>query len=482
MAMFDLRGRICDRLIPRADAALLVGAGLRDDMAAAACWREWAQSHDLDDVSWEQHKLLAHIARRMATIAPACAYRPRVEGLARADWTRSQMVLRGSAAAVQVLVAQGIEVMLLKGGALQAVLPAGSGARLSGDLDIMVRRKEFAAAIRVLHEAGWRSKDSVEYSCVRWRFASGTNLRKLPFGDIDVHHQPIHGPALSDAALEALWQRADTAVFHGSPVRVPAPADLMAIAASHGVRAQSESEYGFAWLFDVDALLRHPRFEPQALVLAARTLNVIPATLAALRALDRIHEHTPAAQCVRALSAERVARGEWFRFWLDALPLAWGKPVQSLVGSVHPAIRMGRERDVVPRIRPLLWGGRSAQQIALSEGSAGFRVRHEWPLQSVSGRSLIVELRCPCGGSARRRFDVAIDGHIVGRISLRMRRNGAAPEQRFRCRVPLPGGKAARLSIEALGPFSVMPGASAETVERARAQPFAIAAAALEPS
>ena len=474
--MLDLQGRLCDRLIPRAEAVLLVGAGLQNDEAAAACWREWAQRRDLDDVSWDEHKILAYVARRLATIAPECAYRPRVEGLARADWTRSQMVLRGSAPAVQVLVDSGIEVMLLKGGALQAVFPKGSGARLSGDLDVMVRRRDFAAAVRVLHVAGWRSKDSMEYSCVRWRFASGTNLRKPPFGDIDVHHQPIHGPALPDAVLDALWSRSDDAVFHGLPVRVPALADLVAIAAAHGVQARSESEYGFSWLFDLDALLRHPRFDALALSTAARALKVVPATLAALRSLDRMGDNPRTAEGVRALASEPAARGEWFRFWLDALPVAWAKPLQSAVGLLYPAIRAAREREFVPRIRPLLVGGHGVRQIDLHQTCSEFGIRHEIALPQFPGRALIVELACPVEGASRRRFDVAVDGQIVGRISLRVWRCSTGMVKGFRCRIPLEGALAGRISIEALGQFSVLAGATSETLERARPAPFAISA------
>ena len=474
--MLDLRAWLHECMQPRGNAALLIGAGLGDDSQAAACWRQWAAQCNLDDVSWEEHRILAHVAPRMAVIAPDCPYRPRVEGLAKADWTRSQLVLRASSRAVALLCDHDIEVMLLKGGALQAAVP-GAGVRVTGDLDILVPRARFTDAVRLLYEAGWRSKDSMEYACARWHFAAGTNLRKAPMGDIDVHHQPVHGAMRSEAVLEALWRRADEGRFHGQTVRLPALPDLAAIAAAHGLRARSESPWGFVWLFDLAAVLRDPRLDAVQLARSATELGVLPAVQAGVAVLHKIRPSDAARQALACLMQARAGGGAWARFVLDSLPVQWGKPLRSVVDRVRPLQRTGRERDVVPRIRPTSGRPSGGVSVQLDPDTDQPRVRHELqlPVLPATCRALLVDLRCMPGAVSRRRFDVAVDGRIVGRISLRVPRHGTGG-QSFRCRIPLAEpGKAGRLSIEALGQFSVMNGASAETVERARALPFSLA-------
>lgn len=473
--MPDPRMWLHERMLPRGGAALLIGAGLGEDHLAAECWRKWTAQRDLDDVSWAEHRILAHIAPRMAVIAPDCPYRPRVEGLAKADWTRSQLILRASSRAVALLREHGIEVMLLKGGALQAAVPE-AGVRVSGDLDILVPRARFADAVRVLYVAGWRSKDSVEYACARWHFASGTNLRKAPLGDIDVHHQPVHGVMRPEAVLEALWRRAGEGHFHGQEVRLPALEDLAVIAAAHGLRACSESPWGFVWLFDLDAVLRDPRIDPDLLVQSASELEVLPAVQAGVAALHRIRPSPASRQALTCLMSARAGAGAWARFLLDSLPVKWSKPLTSIVERVRPQRRSGRERDVVPRIRPLKWAGRAGVNVSFERMADQPFVRQELKLPALPATcsALVVELCCQPGAVSRRRFDVAVDGRIVGRISLRVPRNGR-DWQSFRCRIPLTvPGAAGRLSIESLGQFSVMSGASVETVERARALPFSV--------
>lgn len=474
--MPDLRPWLHGRLTPGDEVALLIGAGLGEDAYAAECWQQWASRRVLDDVSWEEHRLLAHIAPRLATIAPTCAYRPRVEGLAKADWTRSQLILRASAQAIALLVSYRVDVMLLKGGALQVAVP-GAGVRVSGDLDIMVPRSRFADAIRVLYEAGWRSKDSMEYACARRHFASGTNLRKAPFGDIDVHHQPVHGAMRGDAILEALWERAGTGSFHGQPVCVPSLADLAVIAAAHGVRARSESRCGFAWLFDLNAVLGDPRLDPSSLVHSATQLGVLPAVQAGVAALHRIAASDASGRALAALMRTRAGAGAWAYFLLESLPVGWGKPLRSALDRVQPGRRAGRERDVIPRIRPAYRAARGGVSVELAAAAGEPRIRHELALASVPPdcRVVQVELVCPPGAVTRRRFDVAVDGSIIGRISLRVKR-GAQQAQCFRCRIRLPdAGQGVRMSIEALGQFSVLSDASAQTQERARALPFWVA-------
>ena len=465
---------------PQGNLDLLLKVALLPDAEAAECWEQWKAQHDLDDVTWEEHKLLAPIASRLPAIAPDCSYRPRVQGLAKAHWTNSQLTLRGSAEALDTLIADGIPVMLLKGGALQAAGFGGSGPRISGDLDILVPRARYPRAIALLYAEGWSSRDSSEYAQTSWRFRSGLNLRRGLHGDIDVHHQPVPGPRLSDAALDALWARATPARFHGRAIFVPSHADMIVLTAAHAMNPATARQLSAAWAFDLIMLLKRGDVDVKKVVESATALDAAAACLACLLYLDELLPLENARQLIHALEWRGVGVRKALGLFAHSKGSAVRTPLRRLAGLIaeNPNDDFEPERRVVPRIRRLRLPTTSKSAIAQTVDMREPRLRHEF---SVSGADLgrphrlIVEIEFDSPRVARRfRFDVSADGVPFARIGARP--TPFTPRTRLTFSVPIPraSGPSMRIAIESLSEGEVPAKANLEQVLRTKPVPFHI--------
>lgn len=470
---------------PRGDLDLLLKTVLLRDVQAADCWQSWKARRHLDDVTWEEHKLLAPIAARLASIDPACPYRPRLQGLAKAHWTQSQLMLRASAGALDILLAAGLPVMLLKGGSLQAAGLGASGPRISGDLDILVPRDLYPRAIALLYEHGWAARDSTEYAQGSWRFHSGLNLRDGRHGDIDVHHQPVHAPWLSGAVLDAFWRRAGPAIFHGRSVLVPSPADMIVLIAAHAMHPPARKQASGAWAFDLAVLMKQDDIDLSQVADNAVAFGAVVPCLASLTYLQTLAPLDATARLIEALEGRDTDRSLRLRFYAGTKGSAWSAPLRRLAALVTGGPKTGfeREKDVVPRVHRLKFHRRNRRSL-LPEGAAReHRFRHEFDIGHASGegtwlfRQLIVEVEFQRPPVARRfRFDLSANGIPVARMAARPRPLETASTIRLAFAVPLPRARdaALRIAIEALAEGELQAHASQLDILRTKPVPFRV--------
>lgn len=457
---------------PKGDLDLLLRTALLPPPRARRHWEAWKARRNIDDVSWEEHKVLAPLAGRLREVAPDCPLRPRLEGLAKSHWTQSQLMLRESAAALDTLQAAGLPVMLLKGAALEAAGHRRRGPRITSDLDVLVRREDFPRAIGLLYGEEWSSRDSREYAMLSWRFHSGINLRRGRHGDVDIHHQPVHEPLLPADALEAFWRRAVPATFQGRRVLVPTPADLLVLAAAHGVRPSAERHRSAAWALDVASLIAGGTVKPAEVVERAASLGALPATLAALSYLHTLTDDPATADIIAALQSAGSDPGGWLRLYGPS----HGKPLRWIAGlfSGAPAETFEVERRVVPRLRPALIASRISGVERPGSGDSGLRHEIELPEEARHARALVLDLSFERVRVVRRyRFDISVDGVPVARLSSRRRIGREGGLARISVTVPLPAG-GRRLAVEALREGELPPNADAARFLATRAAAFRI--------
>src|SRR5262245_49750713 len=134
---------------------LLLRANLAPDDQAVRAWRDWLRMRSLDDATWPELRLLAPLARRIAALDPYSPFRPRLEGLAKANWTKTQLIIRDCASALDALSSAGIHCLLFKGAANYAEGLGPATRRIMGDIDILVPLEAAVAASDRLYEAGW---------------------------------------------------------------------------------------------------------------------------------------------------------------------------------------------------------------------------------------------------------------------------------------------------------------------------------------
>ncbi len=72
---------------------LLRAAMLEDAIAAAIAWREFEASADFDHLTSGEMRLIGMAAKGLAKLAPDSPMLPRIQGIERANWSRSQLAI-----------------------------------------------------------------------------------------------------------------------------------------------------------------------------------------------------------------------------------------------------------------------------------------------------------------------------------------------------------------------------------------------------
>jgi Uncharacterised nucleotidyltransferase len=481
---YPMKNKLIQRLHrqvwPKDNLALLLGVAFSSEAEATRDWNQWKQCHDIEQVTWEEHKIFAKISGRLASIAPDCPHRPRLEGLSKAHWTQSQLMLRSSAKALDILIAEGIPVMLLKGGALHAANIVNRGPRITSDLDVLVKRADFPRAIQRLYAEGWTSKNSVEYASAGWRFAPGTNLRMKPHGDIDIHHQPIHGARVEDEVLDALWERAEQVSFHGRSVLIPTLADMLVFTSVNTIHSQVSDEPSAGWVFDIEMLSRQSTLSPDRVVDSAIAFHALPATIATLSYVNRLTSNPVIAPLVESLESRVESLSPWLRFLLASMKQPHGKLLRSLfkrIFSTAEGFSVGeRKRDVVPKIHTHRFPRRRTHASTVDGPTSGCQIRHQITLPSPASvpKYLVLELDFDPVTSRRYQFDIAGDGSPLARLSTRRISPVSGGSVNIVTSVPLRGNAPQQLTVEALATTSLLLNASAKQTHAAQPVPFRI--------
>jgi hypothetical protein len=269
-----LDGLICAAICPNTDRALTEFSG-------------WLADHKVDETEFREQRLLAAVTHRFGRrLSEFPQYRSLIE-LQRRLWRNSSMAVAQTVPVLQALDGAGIAAMLIKGGARIALRPDEQIARVSYDIDVVVRPTHFAQASDILFDEGWSSSTGESRMCIaaRARDLRAMNFFKGHFGDVDLHQLAYrHGPQTHD--LEAkLWDNSQAASFFAGPVRVPSATDRIALAICHsGREAHTHSD----WLIDIAQLLLDSTVDWRRL---AETLSRAQAEIPAQVAFGYLHHH-----------------------------------------------------------------------------------------------------------------------------------------------------------------------------------------------
>ena len=157
---------------------LLLAVLCPDEPRALAAIQDWLKSHDLDEVGFREHRLLAAIAERHGPRLRDFPAHPRLLGLQRQLWTRSRMAAAAAEPVLQAFAAAGMRIMLLKGWARIAARPDAQRSRVAHDLDILVAPADFPRAMDILFAMGWSAASGHSSLCLQ---AEAATLRAMNF-------------------------------------------------------------------------------------------------------------------------------------------------------------------------------------------------------------------------------------------------------------------------------------------------------------
>jgi hypothetical protein len=219
------RSRLVRRSQPSEALSLLLQAGLAPEKQALQAWRRWTAIRSFESPSPTEKKLIATFAGRIGELDPASPLRPRIDGLAKQQWTVAQVGLGLAVNGLQCLAAAGIPFLLLKGTALQA---ERLGPPLPGEVAILVQDHTLPRAVAALGGAGWAAAKERTTSRRRWLLERGFGLayRQGRHGRIDLHVTAFRGACAGRAEADAaVWTGAREATLGSLPVLIPQPVD-----------------------------------------------------------------------------------------------------------------------------------------------------------------------------------------------------------------------------------------------------------------
>lgn len=264
----------------------LLKAVLLPEDAALGLARQWLATNDIETAGFREHRLLASLSERFGRqLADQEAY-PRLVGLQKMLWSRSRLAMREAVPVLEAIVATGHKVMLIKGAAQVARDPHAQRARVSHDIDILVRGEAMPAAFEVLVGRGWAPATGASASFLRARvpFLRAMNFHRGEFGDVDLHQFAYHPNQRSERDDEALWSRSKEVAYGGVAVRIPAPGDRIAIAIAHGgLDAHAHSD----WLVDCARTIRDEEVDWQGFLRTVEDRSIAVPTAITLSYLDR---------------------------------------------------------------------------------------------------------------------------------------------------------------------------------------------------
>jgi hypothetical protein len=426
---------------------LLKACLLPDEGRAAGAWRAWIATHDFDAVTHPEMHVLAALSARIAALDPASPYRPRMEGLARSQWTRTQLVLGAGIGAIARLSAAGIPSLIFKGAAQYAEGLATERRRIMGDLDLLVPHERIVAAVTALVDDGWAGAkgESGAYLRAVADVRVGMNLVKGRHGELDLHRTLFHFSRFDADAEARLWSTAHGGTVQGRPVTVAAPEVNVIVGLVHSIESP-----GGDWAIDVATRMRRQALDWDRLIdYAARWRVVMPVRIGLTYLADRLEQPVPADVTTR-LARAPDSLADRLQFWSRTRMRVRHQPVtKQLVRQATRRYLLARgyvgaisDRTRVPMVAPR----RGAGQLAASVSETAMATRATISAVAPGPLTLAFETRRP---QRRRqlRFDVMAGDALIAHVRATVT-PGAEPE-RFSVVVTVPPGTGGQLSIAA---------------------------------
>jgi hypothetical protein len=252
---------------------LLVRAALLDGDAALDAWGRWRAGNALEEGEVGNYFLLPAVYRNLSRLPTADPCLPKLRGVYRHNWCHNQLALHRLAEVLRVLCDAGVTATVLEGAALLLFHYRDPGARMMGDVDLLVRRRDVPAAAAVLARAGWTSLVALRPEALP--FFCAACFCHPDRAESHLHWRPytLDGPAEIDDQFHA---RTLPCEIGGVPARAPDPTDMLLFVCLHATRQDAEA--ACRWVLDAISLITRatPPIDWDALLTRAEAARVVP--------------------------------------------------------------------------------------------------------------------------------------------------------------------------------------------------------------
>lgn len=230
------------------------------------------------------------------------------------------------------LAADGIEHMVLKGPALAHLVYPHPSLRIFGDLDLMVRERDMAAAHDCLVRLGFVPE--LEPAQLPPKLTPQTTTYELKYWHptlqllVEVHFDDLLNAGLASRDVEGFWSRAVTIDIQGTPTKVLALDDQLIHLCAH---MHYHGYVRLNWFSDIAFIVRDHAAEVnwERLIETVRTEESQVAVYYSLRLLQQLLNIDAPGGVLAALRPDRFRRW-WHEYYLPE------RRVLSLEPMPHP--------------------------------------------------------------------------------------------------------------------------------------------------
>lgn len=242
---------------PSIQQELLLRAALDTGPAAREAWTTWRAVADYDALDEGTLRLIPLLQANLQRLGIDDLLVSRMCETQRVSWYWNTQLMLRLKNVLTSFTSAGIETILLKGLPLALAYYDALDLRPIGDLDLMIRHRDWTAAIGILTAAGWRTEegdaDPLRRSTHAVAFKDRTGF------EIDLHLSMFH-ECIEPEKLEPFWRRSVPLVTRNISSQILCSADQLLHCLVHGLRANDVSPV--RWVADaVTILRREPRLD-----------------------------------------------------------------------------------------------------------------------------------------------------------------------------------------------------------------------------
>lgn len=240
------------RAIPEEE--FLLKAILLEGEAATEAWRIWRRMTNVEE----------HASRATVTLLPFVYQKfsgiiddPIVEigkGVYRRTWYLNAVLFKHAADVINLLQAQGIRTMVLKGAALALAAYEDQGLRRMDDVDILVPFADKLRAVELLNQHGWKLHNSpFEKLPQLFLEKHGEEFRSQADKAIDLHWNIFYASRQQELD-DICWERSLPLTLQTAKTRMLCPTDQLLHVLIHGMSYRPKDQV--RWVVDAFSVMR----------------------------------------------------------------------------------------------------------------------------------------------------------------------------------------------------------------------------------
>ncbi len=222
---------------PTPELELLLEAGLRRGPEAFAAWNEWKRRRTHERVDNVSSELLPLVYWNLRDVARGDETLQALRSTYLVAWGKHAIRSQRLATIALSRAPEKIPLIVLKGMALALQFYPDPATRVTGDIDILVRREDADRALQILAEQGWLPDGGRKRGLLQaMQVAHGLHLTGPDEDSLDLHWKIFLG-AVEDKAYTGFWDRAVPILHTGSgTLQALGPADQLLHTCVHGLK------------------------------------------------------------------------------------------------------------------------------------------------------------------------------------------------------------------------------------------------------